>query len=339
MENHIHARIDNLLEAVRRFARARVLVLGDVMLDRFIWGAVRRISPEAPVPVVEVESETQMLGGAANVLHNLIALGAQAGICGLVGRDSAGRQVAELLDDLEVPAEGLITCEDRQTTVKTRVVAHSQQVVRVDRENRRPVGDQYLERLWSYLQEQVQEVDAVIISDYAKGVVDRRLMVPLLKRTRELERIVTVDPKVVNMPLYRGASVITPNHLEAAAAAGIPAEGPDYVLQAGRRLLAQLETDCVLVTMGERGMTLFSPQEENHIPTVAKRVFDVTGAGDTVISTLTLGLVAGLSPQDAALLANFAAGVVVGEVGTTAVTAGRLVQAVEQGAPALLRRQ
>jgi D-beta-D-heptose 7-phosphate kinase/D-beta-D-heptose 1-phosphate adenosyltransferase len=330
--------IKRLQKAIGRFSQARVLVLGDVMLDQFIWGSVRRISPEAPVPVVEVESETSMLGGAANVLHNLIALGGRASLGGLVGDDEAGRQVAELLDQLEVQPEGVIICDDRPTTVKTRVVAHSQQVVRVDRESKRPVARKDMDRLLRYLDAQLKEVDAVVVSDYAKGVITARLMEHLRKGAKAHGRIVNVDPKVANMALYQGATVITPNHLEAASAARVPVEGTDYVARAGRILLKKLQARCVLVTQGERGMTLFCDDGETHIPTTAKRVYDVTGAGDTVISTLTLGLVAGLSPAEASVLANFAAGVVVGEVGTSAVTAGRLLQAVEEGARALSER-
>ncbi len=330
--------VKKLIKAVGRFPKARVLVLGDVMLDQFVWGSVRRISPEAPVPVVEVQSETYMLGGAANVLHNLIALGGRAGLCGLVGDDQAGRQVVELLDDLEVKSEGMLVCPDRPTTVKTRVVAHGQQVVRVDRESRGSVDRRDLARLRAHLEGQVRNVDAVIVSDYAKGVISGRLLEPLMDLARAGKMIVAVDPKVANIHLYAGATVITPNHLEAAEAARVAAEGTDYVQRAGRLLLKKLDVKSVLVTQGERGMTLFSQQGETHIPTTAKQVYDVTGAGDTVISTLTLGLVAGLDPVEAAVLANFAAGVVVGEVGTSAVTAGRLIQAVEAGVRALAER-
>ncbi len=327
-----------LIKAVSRFNRARILVLGDIMLDQFVWGSVRRISPEAPVPVVQVESETSMLGGAANVLHNLIALGGRASLAGLVGDDEAGRQVVELLDQLDVGPEGIVVCSDRPTTVKTRVVAHSQQVVRVDRESRRPVARKDMDRLLRFLDDRLADVDAVVVSDYAKGVITARLMNHLRKQAKRYDRIVSVDPKVSNMRLYLGATVITPNHLEAASAVRVAPEGSDYVQRAGRLLLKKLQARCVLVTQGERGMTLFREDGETHIPTVAKRVYDVTGAGDTVISTLTLGLVAGLTPAEAAVVANFAAGVVVGEVGTSAVTAGRLMQAVEEGSRALSER-
>jgi D-glycero-beta-D-manno-heptose-7-phosphate kinase len=331
--------LERLLGAVERFSQARILVLGDVMLDEFIWGQVVRISPEAPVPVVEVDSETHMLGGGANVVHNLIALGSQAGLCGMVGDDMAGRQVAELLDGLEVPSEGLTVCEERPTTVKTRVVAHSQQVVRVDRESRLACDPACIESMRAYLEETVPHCDAIIISDYNKGVVSRQLLTPIMSQARRGEKIVTVDPKVDNMLLYAGATVITPNHIEALAAARVNPEGPDAVVRAGRLLREELDAASLLITQGEKGMTLVSEEGEAHIPTMAKRVFDVTGAGDTVISTLTLGLVAGLNLQEAAVIANVAAGVVVGEVGTSAVTAGRLSQALQQDIRALNKRK
>lgn len=327
--------IDKMKDAVERFGTARILVIGDVMLDQFIWGRVGRISPEAPVPVVEVDQETYMLGGAANVVHNLAALGCRTLVCGLVGDDEAGKHVCELLEDLEVPCDGVIRSDARPTTVKTRVVAHSQQVVRVDREHRLPARDSEVEDMQTYLDKILPDCDAVIISDYAKGVISQKLLGPLMEKSRKGQKIITVDPKVSNMQLYAGATVITPNHHEALAAARINGDDPKAIIKAGRRLLEELEAKHVLVTQSEKGMTLFTKGQETHIPTMAKKVFDVTGAGDTVISTLTLGLVAGLTPPDAAAMANFAAGVVVGEVGTSAVTAGRLARALDENAQAL----
>jgi len=323
--------IDRLRQALGRFGQARILVVGDVMLDRFVWGAVRRISPEAPVPVVEVDSETHMLGGAANVLHNLVALGGHAVLCGLVGRDLAGEQLRAQLDELEVNGGAVVVSRERPTTVKTRVVAQSQQVVRVDREDRRGLSPDDTAALATSLEREVPKADAVIVSDYAKGVVCAEVMAPLARLAAKHGKLWTVDPKVPNMALYQGADIVTPNHLEAAAAVGMPAEGADYVARAGRELMKRHGFGQVLVTQGERGMTLFTPSGLRHIPTVAKRVFDVTGAGDTVISTLTMGLVAGLAPLEAAVLANLAAGVVVGEVGTSAVTAGRLLSVLDEG--------
>jgi rfaE bifunctional protein kinase chain/domain len=321
--------IGRLLNAVEKFRQARILVLGDIMLDRFIWGKVGRISPEAPVPVVEVDTETSMLGGAANVLHNLVALGGSAVMCGMIGQDEAGDKVVELLDDLESFTHGVMRCPDRPTTVKTRIVAQGQQVVRVDWELKRPPGDEELEMLGTFLLEEIRRCDAVIISDYAKGVVTGQLLEPLLNMARQGKLIVNVDPKVDNMPLYKGATLVTPNHHEACAAAKVSLDDPDHTATAGRRLLRELEAGSILVTQGEKGMTLFAPDGETHIPTAAKRVFDVTGAGDTVISTLTMGMVSGLALNEAAILANLAAGIVVGEVGTSAVTGGRLSQALQ----------
>lgn len=329
---------ERLQAAVQRFSQARILVLGDVMLDEFIWGRVERISPEAPVPVVNVESETYMLGGAANVVHNLIALGCQAGLCGLVGDDRAGKLVLELLDQLEVSRDGVTVSAERPTTVKTRVVAHSQQVVRVDRESRRECPPEEMASMQAYLEAELLNCDAVIISDYAKGVIHRGLLGPMLQRARAGKLVVSVDPKVANMPLYSGATVITPNHYEALAAARVSPGGPGAVERAGRLLLQELGAGAILITQGERGMTLVTPEGLDHVPTMAKRVYDVTGAGDTVISTLTLALVSGLTLSEAAIMANVAAGVVVGEVGTSAVTAGRLSQALEQDVRSLNRR-
>lgn len=323
----------NLLQGIERFGGVRLLVVGDIMLDRFIWGRVRRISPEAPVPVVEVESETQMLGGAANVVHNLVALGAEVSLCGLVGDDEAGRQVRDLLDGLEVGQDGLVLAEDRCTTVKTRVVAHGQQVVRVDREGRWPADSLHARAMWAYIEGRMEDgINAVIVSDYAKGVVTAELMDPLMAACQANGLMVAVDPKVSNMGLFKGATVVTPNNLEAAAAAGIEPEGEDYHLRAGQTLLQKLGARIILVTQGKKGMTLFEAQGHTHIPTTAKRVFDVTGAGDTVISTLATALAAGLEPLEAAYLANLAAGEVVGEVGTSALTAGRLARLVEDNA-------
>ncbi|WP_044349970.1 D-glycero-beta-D-manno-heptose-7-phosphate kinase [Dethiosulfatarculus sandiegensis] len=325
---------ERLAEALEKFSQARVLVLGDVMLDRFIWGSVGRISPEAPVPVVQVESETHMLGGAANVLHNIIALGGNAVLCGVVGTDHASEQVCELLGGLESETTGLLKCNKRPTTVKTRVVAHSQQVVRVDRENRRPLDDLEVANLCRILEDVLPKVDAVIVSDYAKGVINPKVVSCVAKLTKEHDKPWVVDPKVPNISLYKGATLVTPNHVEALQAAGVSQDLPNCVQTAGLKLLSDYGFESVLVTQGEKGMTLFSPQGEIHIPTAAKRVFDVTGAGDTVISTLTLGMVSGLNLADAAVLANLAAGVVVGEVGTSAVTAGRLLQALQHKADA-----
>ncbi|MGD9123822.1 MAG: PfkB family carbohydrate kinase, partial [Desulfarculaceae bacterium] len=231
-----------------------------------------------------------------------------------------------------------VVCQDRPTTVKTRVVAHSQQVVRVDREDRKPMTEEEASRICSFLEKELSLCDAVIVSDYHKGVINQMVSDCLKEAAARHQRMWVVDPKVPNMPLYTGATIVTPNHLEAAAAAGVLVDRPDYVTQAGRKLREKFGFEHVLVTQGAGGMTLFTTDAETHIPTAAKQVFDVTGAGDTVISTLTLALVSGLEPTEAALLANLAAGVVVAEVGTSAITSGRLSQALNQGMQELIKR-
>ncbi|MDR1398197.1 MAG: D-glycero-beta-D-manno-heptose-7-phosphate kinase [Desulfarculales bacterium] len=318
---------DKLQKAVARFSSLRILVLGDVMLDRFIWGTVKRISPEAPVPVVEVSGETVMLGGAGNVLRNLITLGARADLCGVVGKDGSAVRIKELVRALKADVLGLTEDPERPSTVKTRVIAHSQQLVRIDQENRAPLSRALTERLWEYLEKALPAADAVIVSDYAKGVVSAPLMARL---SGAYSGIISVDPKVENLSFFRGATVITPNHLEAAAGAGVSLDEPDYVERAGRLLLARLGAQAVLITQGEQGMSLFCGETKIHIPTTAQQVYDVTGAGDTVIGVLTLGLAAGLSLEEAAWLANRAAGIVVGEVGTSAISYQTLWDSLER---------
>lgn len=323
---------DRLLEAVERFPKVRVLVVGDLILDVFIWGQVRRISPEAPVPVVEVKKETLLLGGAANVVHNLADLGGQVLVGGLIGEDSAGDQVCDLLRQLDIAIQGVIREPGRPTTIKTRVIAHHQQVVRFDREWRTTPQDASREAMMAYIRTVLPTVDGIIVSDYGKGMVDDVLMDNLRVLAADGKTPIIVDPKPNNASHYRHATLITPNNAEASIMAGIPIEDPESLLQAGEDLLERLNCKMVLVTRGEAGMALFQRgQAMTTIPTVARRVYDVTGAGDTVVSTITLALLAGLAPADAAILANIAAGIVVGEVGTATVTAPRLVQALQNG--------
>jgi D-beta-D-heptose 7-phosphate kinase/D-beta-D-heptose 1-phosphate adenosyltransferase len=268
-----------------------------------------------------------MLGGAGNVLRNLITLGAGAGLCGVVGEDDFAVRIKELVQALKVDSEGLLADPQRPSTVKTRVIAHSQQLVRIDQEKRAPLAPALNERLWGYLEKMLPAADAVIVSDYAKGVVSASLMARL---SGVYSRIISVDPKVENLSFFQGVTVITPNHLEAAAGAGVALEAPDYVARAGRLLLSRLGAGAVLITQGEQGMSLFYGENKIHIPTTAQQVYDVTGAGDTVISTLTLGLAAGLGLEEAAWLANRAAGIVVGEVGTSAIAYQTLWDSLER---------
>ncbi|MEN6485175.1 MAG: D-glycero-beta-D-manno-heptose-7-phosphate kinase [Syntrophobacteraceae bacterium] len=331
---HDHLRLDDeerehLSQAVERFPRCRILIIGDLMLDTFIWGDVTRISPEAPVPVVEVREETRLLGGTANVVHNAASLGAQVTVTGVIGNDHPGSELIGLLEGIRVPTDGLIVEEGRPTTIKTRIIAQNQQVVRYDRERRAPLGGDSLDRMLTYIRERLDGLDGIIVSDYAKGVVTMELM-DALRSMRASKRLpVIVDPKLPDAALYRGVSLVTPNHLEAARMSGIEIHDTASLVAAGTKLLERLECETVLITRGKAGMSLFQRDGAmTNIPTVARRVYDVTGAGDTVIATLTLGIAAGLPPVKAALLANIAAGIVVGEVGTAAVSASQLLDAV-----------
>ena len=319
-----------LTEAISRFPNRRVLVIGDIMLDDFIWGEVNRISPEAPVPVVEVREESHLLGGSANVAHNVASLGGQALVTGVIGDDFAGQELRKLFDDIAIPTNGLICEDSRPTTVKTRIIAHHQQVVRFDREWRAPLREETAARLVAFVRENLPHLHGIIVSDYAKGVVTREFLDALRNLVPGHHPPVIVDPKVQHAELYRSFAMVTPNHHEASQMSGIPIRDQKTLIEAGRSLLAQLACENVLITRGKEGMSLFRRSGPIvHIPTVAQRVYDVTGAGDTVIAAVTLGLVAGLSPEEAALLANLAAGVVVGEVGTAVVSAARLATIIE----------
>jgi len=321
-----------LQDAVDRFKEARVLVVGDIIMDQYIWGQVTRISPEAPVPVVEVREETRMLGGAANVVHNMATLGARAVLCGVVGEDHAGREVLEKLRALKVSTDGVIVEAGRPTSLKTRIVAHSQQVVRFDRESKGAITDESAKTILDYIESSLDSLDAIVVSDYGKGVVSAGLMTGLRElvdsgRTNGLR--IAVDPKTGNFEYYQGVDVITPNHHEAGAYCGFTVTDDETLLAAGRRMLQELQCRSVLITQGKDGMTLFEQEGRvSHIGTVAKQVFDVTGAGDTVISTLALAMAAGLDLREGAMLANYAAGIVVGEVGTSTVRAEDLKRAV-----------
>ncbi|HVO23406.1 MAG TPA: D-glycero-beta-D-manno-heptose-7-phosphate kinase [Candidatus Margulisiibacteriota bacterium] len=313
---------------IRRFARARLLVVGDLMLDQFIWGRVERISPEAPVPVVHVTHESFHLGGAANVVHNIRSLGGQATACGVIGRDSSGQRVVHELQQIGAGTAGVVVSRGTVTVLKTRVIAHNQQVVRFDREspNHASSAVRHVER---FLREHAGDFDAVIVSDYGKGVVTAGSFAVLsAARKRHRFRLI-VDPKKPNFAHYRGLTLATPNVVEAAEAAGIEIRDEAGLLAAGSRLLERWDAEALLITRGEHGMTLFTHDGlVRHFPTAARQVFDVTGAGDTVVATCALALAAGAHLDEAALLANHAAGVVIGKLGTATLSAAELRKAV-----------
>ena len=320
--NYLNKGIDN-------FGKSMILVIGDIMLDRFIWGNVSRISPEAPVPVVEVERETIMLGGAANVVNNLVSLGGNVMMCGIVGDDSTGEQIISKLNELDVDTTGIAIEHDRPTSVKTRIIAHAQQVVRYDRETRDSLNPETTKSILDFIHDQRDKLAAIIVSDYGKGVVTRELMegVKGLMSARDLP--LAVDPNVKNFPLYEGVTIITPNHSEAQEVAGIDIVDEESLRRVGEKLLQSFRCRALLITRGKDGMTLFEEEGRvTHIKSIARKVYDVTGAGDTVIATLTLGIAGGLDMKSAAYLSNLAAGIVVGEIGTSTVKIDNLKELI-----------
>ncbi len=320
-----------LIQAIKNFRNKRILVFGDLMLDRFVFGSVSRISPEAPVPVVEIKKENTCLGGAANVAANIRSLGGIPVPLGVLGHDFEGNCLREEFRALGSPVGGLIVDKDRPTSVKTRIIAHHQQVCRTDREDRSQISNAVQLRVAEKFKAALPSVDAVIVSDYAKGLISTSLLrrtLPLAKSTR---KVVCVDPKMKDFSAYKPATVITPNTAEAERASGITVSCTRDLVRAGRKILNESGIEHLLVTRGEEGMALFeSDFRVTHIPTVAQEVFDVTGAGDTVISTLALSLVSGLSILEAAILSNIAAGIVVGKLGTASVTPEELIAAIRR---------
>jgi D-beta-D-heptose 7-phosphate kinase/D-beta-D-heptose 1-phosphate adenosyltransferase len=322
-----------LIQIAKNLKGRRVLVVGDVMLDQFIYGTVERISPEAPVPVVAVEKDLYRLGGAANVAANLNALGAHAFLAGVIGKDAGAAQVSDLCQEQGIRADGLVPTQSRFTTIKTRIIAHHQQVVRFDRENSTKLSKRTVDRLIDRIDSHLNEIDAIIVSDYGKGVIEKNLLDFLRKVRRKTGMIVAVDPKVGNYKHYRNLTLMTPNHHETGQMIERKFPNTDKAVeQAGRTLRRKLGLESLVVTRGEEGMTLFFDKDQTaHIPTRARQVFDVTGAGDTVIATLTLALASGAGLYEAAEVANYAAGIAVGKLGTATTDIKELTHAITRG--------
>jgi rfaE bifunctional protein kinase chain/domain len=315
-----------------KFQEGRILVVGDVILDEFLYGVAERISPEAPVPVVEIRRETTQLGGAANVVNNLRALGAKAALCGVVGNDEGGNRILRLLHDLQVPADGVAVQVGRPTSVKTRVIASNQQVVRFDREMKEELDAAPRSKLIRFIQRAIKNFNAIIVSDYGKGVISRPLMDAILTGAKERGIPVLVDPKPENIALFVGATAITPNLKEAGMILQRRLTTNPEIEAGGAELLERMQSAMVLITRGEQGISLYQKgADSHHIPTRARQVYDVTGAGDTVVAVLALALTAGASPVEAAELANHAAGIVVGKLGTATATADEIREALTQG--------
>lgn len=317
-----------LQKVVQQFSDQPILVVGDLMLDRYVWGRVERISPEAPVPVVEVVKETVHLGGAANVAYNLAVLKARPLLVGVVGRDEAGDRLVEELHRQEISSEGIVRDKGRSTTIKTRIIAHNQQVCRTDREDKTPLSQETVDQMRTAYQPLLEQAKGIIISDYGKGACSEALVVGLIQEARRTKKFLAVDPKAGDFSVYRGASIVTPNKKEAVRASGVEIVDEASFIQAGEKLLEVTASDYLLITRGEEGMTLFDGKEHSHIPTVAREVFDVSGAGDTVIASLTLAVAAGASIRDAAILANHAAGVAVGKLGTAAASGEEILSSI-----------
>ena len=326
--------LQRIRQVLNSSLQRRVMVVGDVMLDQFIWGNVGRISPEAPVPVVEFQRESFMPGGAANVARNLSALGVQTELFSVVGRDDAAKNLERLLSDQRVDCRGLLAQASRATSIKTRIVAHRQQVVRVDRETRLDIDGPTTRRLLATLEPAILAADAVIVGDYGKGVVTQGLLDGLRKFCHARGVWLSMDPKPVHQLNLSGLSLITPNRKETFELTNLPddtrASDPlqdEGLLRAADKLLTDLQPALLLITLGDQGMLLCQrKQRPFHIPTVAQEVFDVSGAGDTVIASFTLAIAAGASPVEAAIISNHAAGVVVGKVGTATVSQNELLQ-------------
>ena len=319
--------------------KTKILVVGDVMLDQFIWGGVSRISPEAPVPVVDFNRESFMPGGAANVARNLVSLQTPAELFGAIGNDDAAKKLLKLLGEQNIGCAGLVKNSARHTSIKTRIVAHQQQVVRIDRETRGALDDKTTAKLLAEFKTQIAKADAVIVGDYGKGVVTQPLLNAIKSLCRERGVWLSLDPKPVHDLNLSNLSLITPNRKEAFELAKLPDETKNEdpfadknLMLVAERLLNELRPALLLITLGELGMLLCQRgQKPFHIPTVAQEVFDVSGAGDTVIATFTLAIAAGASPVEAAILSNHAAGIVVGKVGTAITTPEELLKSFNHG--------
>ena len=317
--------VRKLKRYLQQFSQARILVLGDLILDHYVWGTVNRVSPEAPVPVVHVNSESYRLGGAANVYQNILTLGGQVELCGVLGSDAEGKRVLQDIRKGSHPSPGIFIDKTRPTIKKTRVIAHNQQIVRFDVEQRKPVSRAIGKKIIQHLTSRIGDLSCIVISDYAKGLISSDLMHGVKDLAKSHGVPILVDPKVEHMSYYEGVTAITPNHHEAKQAAGFLSTQDIPIEQIGASLQKRLHCQAVVVTRGEEGMSIFEQNGRSWtIPAVARQVYDVTGAGDTVVSTLALALSVKASISDAAVLANQAAGIVVGMVGTATVTRSQL---------------
>ena len=312
-----------------RLPQVRILVVGDLMLDEYVWGRTERISPEAPVQVVEVQREDLRLGGAGNVINNLVALGCQVTVASVVGDDHDGRLLREMLSEKQIDGEGIFPTAGRTTSRKTRILASNQQMLRIDRESRDALDAQQGQVLVDFVRSRIGDFQVVLLSDYLKGVLSEEVLRGIIEAARTQGVPVLVDPKGSDYSKYRGATLLTPNRKEAQAASRVTIKDETSLAEAGQRLLGELDLDALVLTRSEEGMSLFFRDSRSiHLPTEAREVFDVTGAGDTVLSVLGAGLACGFSLEEAAQLSNIAAGIVVGKVGTSTVDPEEILETV-----------
>ena len=323
--------VERLNKLFAEFPNQKIIVIGDIMLDRYLWGTVSRISPEAPVPVVEIESESFRFGGAANVAYNVLTLGAKVIPIGIIGDDGSGVILKQLFQEKGFPVEGLIVDKERPTIVKTRVIAHSQHVVRTDREVRSPISARVQRIILDFFEEHLDDVGGIILEDYNKGLLVPRFIKNVIKLAKEHGKMVFVDPKFDNFFEYREVTLFKPNRKEVADKLGFRLDTTEDMERAGQKILDRLNCEALLITLGEEGMILFQPGKPwIKIPTRAVKVHDVSGAGDTVIATIAVAMTAGANLREAATIANHAAGLVCGEVGIVPVDKERLFQSLKQ---------
>lgn len=321
--------LETIESIISDFSNRTLLIIGDLIIDEYLWGKVERISPEAPVQVVDIENQSYTLGGAGNVINNLVSLGAKIHAVGVVGMDENGRLLQDELQRLNVETGGILSDGSRRTSKKTRVVGGGQQILRIDWETRRDIHKNLEDMVIHYARDYIPVCDAVLISDYAKGVLTTRVLNEVISNCNTHQKPVLVDPKGKDFGKYRGATIITANKKEAAMAAGTDINSEDELVQVGRKMLRDLKLRAALITRGKEGMSLFVKDESPlHIPAQVKEVYDVSGAGDTVLAVLGLGIACGCSYADASYLANMAAGFVVGKIGTATITQDELMEVV-----------
>lgn len=321
--------MNKLISIIDRFKNKKILVIGDVMLDKYIWGDVSRISPEAPVQVVNVEKEDNVPGGAANVASNIASLGGTVYMIGIVGDDGSSKTLKRELQKRSIITDYLITDRKRPTIQKMRAVARGQQLLRVDYEIKEEIGELIFEKVIDATDKLIKKVDVIVVSDYGKGIITKKLMEQISELAKKKKRFLIVDPKPQNIDYYKGCTLFTPNHHEASVMTQIEEKNEEDLINIGEALMANLDCE-VLITRGEKGMSLFRRDGKvKHIQTKAKEVYDVTGAGDTVVATLALGLSCKASLEEAAMIANHTAGIVVGKVGTSTVSVKELKNDIE----------